>query len=126
MPKVGIFFFIGDQILIDAVSAAQGERYGDALQHGGHYEFWEKLLPKNIAERSFKSRVYDAYPRGRVVCFPKRKKFCLYHDACLRPEREIREVIEKFQLAGAKIEIMEDGHYKCDGCNRVFCELAHI
>ena len=122
MPKVGIFFFIGEQILIDAVSVEHGERYADALQHGGHYEFWERLVPKDIAERSFKSRAYDAYPRGRVVYFPKRKEFCLYHDACLRPEREIREVIEQFELAGAKIEIMENEHYKCEGCSRYFLE----
>ena len=117
MPKVGIFFFIEDQILIDAVPVEQGERYGDALQHGEHYEFWKRLVPNGIAERSFKSRAYDAYPRGRVVYFPKRKEFCLYHDACLMPEREIRKVIEEFELAGAKIEIMEDGHYKCETCN---------
>lgn len=32
MPKVGIFFFIGNQMLIDAVPVEQGERYGDAVQ----------------------------------------------------------------------------------------------
>src|SRR3990170_6925084 len=75
--------------------------------------FGNSLVSKNTAERSFKSRAYDAYPRGRVVYFPKRKEFCLYHDACLRLEREIRAVVEWFELAGAKIELMEDGHYKC-------------
>lgn len=122
MPKVGIFFFVGDQILIDAVPVEQGERYGDAVQHGGHYEFWERLVPNGIAERSFKSRPYDAYPRGRVVYFPKRKKFCLYHDVCLRPEREIREVIEAFEIFDVKMELLRDGHYKCGECTRYFLE----
>lgn len=117
MPKVGIFFFIGDKVLIDAVPVEQAEPYGDAVQYGGHYEFWERLVPKGIAERSFKSRAYDAYPRGRVVYFPKEKKFCLYHDACLRPEREIREVIEGFELVGVKMELLRDAHYKCESCN---------
>lgn len=122
MPKVGIFFFVGDQMIIDAVAVEQGEPYGDAVQHGGHYEFWERLVPKDIAERRFKSRAYDAYPRGRVVYFPKRKEFCLYHDACLMLEREIREIVEGFELVGVKTELMRDAHYKCEGCNKYFME----
>lgn len=40
----------------------------------------------------------------------------------MRAEREIREVIEEFELVGVKMELMRDGHYKCEGCNRYFLE----
>lgn len=119
MPKVGIFFFVSGKIIIDAVPVEQGESYGDAIQHGGHYEFWEKLVPKNIAERNLKAWSYDAYPRGRVVCFPKRKIFRIYHDACLKPEKQIQKVVVKFELEGIKTELMKDAHYKCDRCKHI-------
>jgi len=83
VPKVGIFFFVDGEIIMDTVPVENGEPYGDAIQHGGHYEFWEKLVPKTLAERRFKARAYDAYPRGRVVFFPNRKKYVLYGDRCI-------------------------------------------
>lgn len=117
MPKVGIFFFVAGKIIMDAVPVEQGESYGDAIQHGGHYEFWGKLVPKNIAERNLKSWAYDVYPRGRVVYFPKKKIFRIYHDACLKPEKQIQKVILKFEIADVKTELMKDAHYKCEICN---------
>lgn len=120
MPKVGIFFFVAGKIIMDAVPLEQGEPYGDAIQHNSHYEFWERLVPKNIAERNLKSRDYNAYPRGRVVYFQKQKTFRIYRDACLKPEKEIEKVIAKFELAGEKMELMKDAHYKCEACEFAF------
>ena len=37
MACVGIFFLVDATWLIDAVPAVQGEPYGDAIEHGGHY-----------------------------------------------------------------------------------------
>lgn len=45
-PKVGIFFIVDGESLVDAVPLEAAEPYGDALQHGGHYEFWESLVPE--------------------------------------------------------------------------------
>jgi hypothetical protein len=87
-PKVGIFFFIDNEILMDAVHIEKGEAYGDAIQHGGHYEFWESLKPNILAERKFKARAYDAYPRGRVVYFPKKEKYIIYADRCIKNKRD--------------------------------------
>ena len=122
LPRVGIFFFVGKEILMDAVPAAEGEPYGDAIQHGGHYEFWESLAPKTLAERKFKARPYDAYPRGRVIYFPKKKKYRIFHDLCLKLNVELIIVAEKFKLADVDRELENDEHYKCSRCNPHFLD----
>ena len=66
--KVGIFFKVGNEFLIDAVPVADGEPYGEAVMHGGHYEFHERLIPSTPLQRRFRACDYDYYPRGRVVC----------------------------------------------------------
>lgn len=121
MPKVGIFFFIDDSILTDAVPIEKGEQYGNAVQHGGHYEFWESLMPKTLKERQFKARAYDAYPRGRVVYFPNEKKYCIYADTCLEM-KNIVLVKEHFELIDEYIELQTDEHYQCARCNPYFLD----
>ena len=83
-PQVGIFFYVECEIITDAVPVESGEPYGEAVQHGGHYDHWDSLVPKNTAERKLKARAYDAYPRGRVIHFPKPKIYRLYADRCLK------------------------------------------
>lgn len=121
-PKVGIFYFVDNKILMDAVPIETGEPYGDAIQHGSHYEFWEKLVPKTLIERKFKARAYDAYPRGRVVYFPAKDKYRIYHDKCLKKNVELANVEEQFDLKGVNIEFGKDEHYRCAKCNPYFLD----
>lgn len=120
-PAVGIFFFVGGEILMDAVPVDDGEPYGYAIQHGSHYGFWESLAPKTQGERSLKARAYDAFPRGRVVFFPEEDRFGIYADRCLTKE-ELNVVIERFELCGVNIEIHNDKHYQCARCNPWFMD----
>lgn len=54
MAKVGIFFLVNEHLISDSVALEQGEPYGDALGFGGHYDYWQALIPKNPAEQLFK------------------------------------------------------------------------
>ena len=117
--KVGIFFVIDDQILMDAVPVDQGEPYGDTLGHGGHYEFWELLVPKTDIEKKFKARAYDAYPRGRVVYFTIEKHFVLYADKCLK-QSKLKWLAKQFCIAEPVFK--KDRHYQCAGCNPFFLD----
>lgn len=114
---VGIFFYVDGDIIMDAVPAGLGEPYGEAVQHGGHYEFWDALIPKSLSERKLKSRPYDAYPRGRVVFFPRKNLFLLYADRCLKKDA-INEIKDKFGLV--TFECGTDEHYRCAACNPNF------
>ena len=119
--KIGIFFKVYDEFLVDAVEVEAGEIYGPAIQHGGHYEFWEGLVPHSIRERQFKSHAYDYYPRGRVVFFPKRRIFRVYFDRCLTKE-DIDLLLQLFELVGQLYEIAEDEHYCCARCNPYYMD----
>jgi len=116
---VGIFFFVGCELIIDAVPLEYGEMYGDTIQHGSHYDYWQYFIPTNEAEIALKERAYDAYPRGRVIFFPKQEYYRLYADRCLIDE-QIRMVIQTFKLEN--VTISRDEHYKCARCNPEFVE----
>jgi len=119
--KVGIFFKVGNDFLIDAVLLADGEPYGDAIGYSGHYDFHESLEPSTPHERRFKAHDYDYYPRGRVVCFPKKNSFNLYTDPCLTPD-DINRIMNLFALDGQTVEVAGDEHYRCSTCNKFYLE----
>lgn len=118
---VGIFFKIDDHWLIDAVEVADGEPFGDAIQHGAHYAYWEALVPSCPAEYRFKRHAYDYYPRGRVVYFPKRNAYVVYYDTCLS-ERDLIEIAQRFVLENSARNPMTDSHYRCSSCNERYSD----
>lgn len=119
--KVGIFFRIGSTYIIDAVPLASGEPYADAIQHGGHYDFHETLVPEKPHEHRFKTHDYDYYPRGRVIFFPGKKCFVLYADPCLTLD-DIHQVIDLFAIDGQVVEVAGDDHYRCSSCYNHYLE----
>lgn len=126
--QIGIFWFIKANgqfyIIIDSVPYDQGEAYGEVIQYGGHYEYWENLIPKNQSEILLKTNPYDYYPRGRVVLFKKRKTMRIYTDGCLTAE-DLKMVSKAFALRGStfKIEFALDEHYKCARCNPHYIDI---
>ena len=117
--KVGIFFVVKNQVLFDAIAVQHGERCNNFIEHGGHYDFWDKLIPRNDIEQAFKDRAYDAYPRGRVVYFIREQKFRLYADTCLS-SNDLQLVKEVFGLKNAVRT--RDEHYQCASCNPDFMD----
>lgn len=120
--KVGIFWAVDGVIVGDAVNLPDAEEYGDALQHGGHYEFWEKLKAGTDAERKFKSHAYDYFPRGRMVFFRERQIMRLYVDSCMSKET-LKAVLDFFADEEGPLEIEKDEHYRCAKCNRHYLEF---
>ena len=120
-PKVGIFWSVNGVIIGDAVEPEAAETYGEALQHGGHYEYWDNLVPTTGQERKFKSHAYDFYPRGRMVLFPERQTSRLYVDRCMDKDT-IQAALHFFGHQVFRGEIEKDEHYQCAGCNRHYME----
>lgn len=118
---VGIFFKVADEFILDSVGLEAAEPYGEALQHGGHYDFHESLRPPDPVGRRFKAHAYDFYPRGRVVYFPGRNAWTLYADPCLTRE-DIGHVIALFGLDASVVDVAADEHYRCSRCNRSYLE----
>ena len=119
--KVGIFWSVGGGFVVDAVDLPAAEPYGDTLQHGGHFDYWQNLIPATVMERKFKSHAYDYYPRGRVVFFPKRQISRVYVDRCMGTD-DINAVLNLFDLQRLGLEIEGDLHYRCAKCNSMFID----
>jgi len=119
--KVGMFWCVEGTVVGEAVLLSEAEPYGDALQHGGHYDFWDELKPITEMERRFKSHAYDYYPRGRVVYFQSRQQFRLYVDKCLNDDNRV-SIADYFGLDLTQLEIETDAHYQCARCNRGYLE----
>lgn len=122
--RVGIFFKIGDDWLVDSTQVASGEAYGDAVQHGGHYEYWESATPGSGTLRRFTTHDYDYFPRGRVVFFPRGGVFRVYVDNCLT-QSDRDHVLALFGLENRPIEFENntDGiHYVCSRCSSGYLE----
>jgi len=119
---VGIYFFVGMDILIEAGPLSLGEKTEISIDHkGSHHDFWESLTPNSAAEKKFKSRAYDAFPRGRVLFHLKRNKFIIYRDRCLSDD-QIRTVMSNFGLRAEDCDFEYDAHYKCAVCNPNFMD----
>ena len=119
--NVGIFWLVDGAIVGDAVTLENAEPYAEALQYGGHFEFWENLKVFSVTGRKLKSHAYDYYPRGRMVFFPKRQTARLYVDYCMGSEVLIK-ALDFFKHQKYEIEIESDAHYRCAGCNRNYAE----
>jgi hypothetical protein len=119
LPRVGIFFVVDNQVIVDAVPVEDGEPYDDSIGHGGHYEFWTLLKPRTLIERKFKERAYDAYPRGRVVFFKQKNQFVLYADRCLK-YNNLKKISKMFYISDYLLD--SDEHYRCAKCNIYYLE----
>ena len=118
--KVGIFFVVNGDLVIDAVPLGQGELYGDTVGFSGHYDYWEALVPTNTTEQLFKSHGYDYFPRGRVVYFKESSSFRLYADRCMK-KADVEKVAESFQLPAYRLA--RDEHYQCARCNSGYVDI---
>ena len=119
--KVGIFFKINSDFIVDLVDLSSGNRYGDAVEYGEHYNFHEKFTPATRNEYLFKHHAYDYYPRGRVVYFESKNGVVLYVDHCLSSD-DIDFLICTFDLRNRHVTIMYDNHYVCAQCNPQYVE----
>lgn len=120
VPSVGIFWKIGNVLVIDRSSLDHAETYGDCLTHAsGHYERWEEWqrlggaglhrlgYPIDIA-----STEYDEWPRGRVVHEVQRARFVVYADVRIQKPAAISALIEAFGLGTQTVVVESDSHYR--------------
>ena len=117
--NVGIYFSVNGGIISDRVPVTDGEPYGNAIQYGGHYDFWKALHPRNSLEGIFKSDGYDLHPRGRVVFLKNESIYRIYHDGCLTMN-DLEKIKHHFGLDSADTEYERDEHYQCGKCNPIY------
>lgn len=118
--RIGIFFVVDGVLISDSLLPEQGQRYGDHIEHGAHYDYWVNLVPTTVAESAFKSHAYDYYPRGRAVFDVKHNQVKLYVDRCI-DAATLAIISASFALPN-NTRISYDEHYQCHHCNQMFID----
>jgi len=115
-PRVGIFWVLNSEPLIDSAPLSGAEPYGDHLTHPrGHAELWERSQGKGAASPDME---YDEPPRGRVMYNTKTRRFTLLADKCiLKDNRVISKIMSQLHLP-RNTEMGTDSHYRCSTCLR--------
>jgi hypothetical protein len=114
-PNVGIFFLLGNKLLIDRTPISEGEVYGDfSIHERGHDTFWEMLRHSGAVPQNSE---YDDYPRGRVAYNTKTGKYSLFLDRCILKNKSIvNKIISDLSLPIKSTEVDTDSHYRCPNC----------
>ena len=113
-PRVGIFWLVDGEPLIDSTSLSEAEPYGDHLTHPrGHPEVWEQYQRVGAVPADME---YEESPRGRVMCNSKTQRFTLLADRCiLRDKNVVRRIMSELKLP-RNTETDTDSHYRCRAC----------
>ena len=116
--RVGIFWVVNGEMLIDSTPLSEAEPYGDYLTHPrGHAEVWEQYQQTGAVPSDME---YEEAPRGRAIYNTKTRRFTLLADHCiLREQNVVRRIMSELRLP-RNTETRPDSHYQCPGCLR--CE----
>lgn len=113
--KVGIFWIVNGELITDMVPLSHASEYGNALEHGGHWEHWDKLLPQTPNQFILKNHEYDRFPRGRVLYFKNKQQIVVYADRCLWSLQNQSKLQAAFGI-DYSIQFVADNHYQCPSC----------
>jgi hypothetical protein len=120
-PKVGIIFYVEDELVILSVPVSSGEHDGDFINYPrGHSDCWEALgagRQRSIVHKN-SDKSYDYFPRGRCIYSSKEDRYCLYVDKCLLEQPDVIDEIKALlRLPAEKSDVKLDPHYRCAVCN---------
>ena len=119
-PAVGIFWRVGDALIVDRSTLDVAELYGDCVTHaGGHYERWEEWKALNRLQlisagypEGIASSEYDEWPRGRIVYEKLKSRFVIYADRRLQEPTTINLLRAAFGLLDQEVIVKSDLHYR--------------
>ena len=119
-PTVGIFWRVGDVLVVDRSTLDEAEPYGDCITHAaGHFERWEEWQASGSARLVSKgypaaiaSTEYDEWPRGRVIYETLTRRFVIYADRRLQSREVVDALKQAFGLGAADTVVRSDSHYR--------------
>jgi hypothetical protein len=116
-PRVGIFWLVDGEPLVDGTPLRAAEDYGDFKTHPrSHLEAWSLLQQNGIAPPEVE---YEEFPRGRVMYNPTTRRFTLLADRCiLRDKNVVAKIMLEMNLPNRNTDKGTDAHYRCSACLR--------
>jgi hypothetical protein len=113
-PRVGIFWLLRNQLVIDSVPLSQAERYDERLTFpASHIDVWKRLQEEGRAPIESE---YDEPPRGRVIFEPSSREFLILADACILARKQIMNEIVGCLHLPQQVKLDSDSHYRCWRC----------
>lgn len=113
-PMVGIFWLVGDRLILDASLLSEAESYGDCLTHRtSHIDFWAEQQRLGTVPRDIE---YEENPRGRVTANAKAHEFYLLADRCILKNKAMVARIRKEMRLPVNAVVDTDPHYRCPKC----------
>lgn len=114
-PNVGIFWLVGEKLIIDLTPISHAETYGDCLGHPtSHLDYWTELQRTGIISADSE---YEDAPRGRIVFNSRDGQYILYADKCIREKSNVvRKILRDFCLPEDGTVLSSDEHYRCRLC----------
>ena len=114
--RVGIFWVVNGELLIDSTPLSEGEQYNDFKIHPrDHISVWATFQQKGTVSPEFE---YEEFPRGRVMFNSKTQRFTLLADRCiLRDKNVVRRIMSELR-SPRNTETGTDLHYRCSRCLR--------
>lgn len=119
-PSVGIFWKVGETLLVDRSSLESAEIYGDCRTHSaGHYERWEEWRgwgSRRLVTLGYPlailSTEYEEWPRGRVTYEISQRRFVIYADRRLQTPLVSEKIKNVFGLSQCDVSLRSDSHYR--------------
>ena len=113
-PRVGIFWLIGQRLVIDTMPLSKASKYGDCkIYEGDHITLWSEMEMRGEVPRG---SAYEEHPRGRVNFNTKTQRFNLFLDRCiLRKKNIVAKLISLMHLPN-DTALSTDAHYQCFRC----------
>jgi hypothetical protein len=113
--RVGIFWIVDGELLIDSTLLSEAEEYDDFRIHPrDHISVWETFQQNGTVPREVE---YEESPRGRVMFDTRTKRFTLLADHCILKDKIlVRKIMQALHLS-RNTELGADSHYRCSSCS---------
>ena len=112
--KVGIFWLVGNRLIIDTTPLSEAGNYGEfRIYDGDHVTFWSEMEKRGEVPRGSD---YDEHPRGRVNYNTRTKQFTLFLDRCILRQKSVVKRLMSLMNLPDDTALSTDGHYRCFRC----------
>jgi hypothetical protein len=115
-PRVGIFWLLGNRLILNSSSLSEAEAYGDCLTHrNSHIDYWTEQQRLGAISHEIE---YEEPPRGRVLYHTKERKFYILADRCILDNKgTVSRIARELNLPPeGTAPARRDPHYKCPNC----------
>jgi hypothetical protein len=113
-PRVGIFWLVGQRLVIDTMPLSKASKYGDCkIYEGDHISRWSEMEKRGEVPRGSD---YEEHTRGRANFNMKTQQFNLFLDRCIMRKKDVVKKLMRLMHLPSNTTLSADAHYRCFRC----------